>query len=162
MDKKEIKPKKAISAKPRETKPAAHHPASHTAPIKPERYFEGVGRRKTSVARVRISKGDGRFNINGRQFDKYFQANRLRNTAEEPLKRLNIPSLDVSVKIQGGGITAQAEAVRHGIARALVLMKPETKPQLATLGFLTRDPRMVERKKYGLRKARRAPQWKKR
>lgn len=158
MDKKEVKPKKAV----------VHHAASHTAHAahassgKAERYFEGIGRRKTSVARVRISKGEGKFSVNGLAIKKYFQTEKLLNVAEEPMKRLNIAALDVNVKMQGGGINSQAEAVRHGLSRALVLYKPDLKLQLASLGLLTRDSRMVERKKPGLKKARRAPQWKKR
>ncbi len=140
---------------------AAPHPVAHKAA--PGRYFEGIGRRKTAVARVRVMKGAGKFVINGKNFDKYFQAGRLSQIAEEALKRLGVgTSVDISVKIEGGGINAQAEAVRHGISRALALMNPDLKIQLAALGLLTRDSRMVERKKPGLRKARRAPQWKKR
>jgi small subunit ribosomal protein S9 len=184
MIKKETTTKKPAHAKApvhhATTKPAAHHApahsprlnvsgagkvaAAHHAPkIAPGRYFEGIGRRKTAVARVRVMKGDGKFVINGKDFDKYFQAIRLSQIAEEALKRLGVGgALDISVKIEGGGINAQAEAVRHGISRALALMNPDLKIQLAALGLLTRDSRMVERKKYGLKKARRAPQWKKR
>jgi len=126
------------------------------------KYFEGVGRRKTSVARVRLIKGDGAFVVNGKDVKKYFQTEKLTNVANEALSKSGVSGFDVSVKASGGGISAQAEAVRHGTARALLAAKPEMKEILASLGFLTRDPRMVERKKYGLKKARRAPQWKKR
>ncbi len=130
---------------------------------KHNRYFEGIGRRKTAVARVRVLKGAGKFVVNGLTMEKYFQTPKLRQVAEEALRRLNVASaLDISVKMEGGGINAQAEAVRHGTSRALVLMNPDFKLQLSSLGLLTRDSRMVERKKYGLKKARRAPQWKKR
>jgi len=190
MVKKETAAKKPASAKAPAGRPAIHsprshsdaaghvvakHPAQHVAPVHHGapahpathagrvRYFEGIGRRKTAVARVRLEKGTGKLIINGRTLNDYFQADRLRQVAEEPLKRLgNGGEVNVSVKIEGGGINAQAEAVRHGISRALVMMKPDTKLQLASLGLLTRDSRMVERKHYGLRKARRAPQWKKR
>lgn len=172
MVKKEIKAKKPAAKVA--SKPAVHHPVHHVAahkaapahPIAPAlrvRYFEGIGRRKTAVARVRLEKGAGKFVINGRSLNDYFQSDRLRQVAEESLKRLGVGGeVNISVKIEGGGINAQAEAVRHGISRALVLIKPDTKLQLASLGLLTRDSRMVERKKPGLRKARRAPQWKKR
>ncbi|MDO8504829.1 MAG: 30S ribosomal protein S9 [Candidatus Liptonbacteria bacterium] len=171
--KKEVKPKKVVHE--RSAAPVSHPkdmPAvPHRAPVKAvvaepvvkQRYFEGIGRRKTATARTRVMKGSGKFLINNLTVDKYFQTPKLRQTAVEALKRLNMESaLDISVKLEGGGINAQAEAVRHGITRALVLMKPEFKAQLSSLGFLTRDSRMVERKKYGLKKARRAPQWKKR
>lgn len=153
-----------IKKEVKEKKPVVHHVAAHAAPaIKAGRYFEGIGRRKTSVARVRVSKGTGKFVVNGLSKDKYFQTNKLRSVAEESLKRLNLAdSVDVSVKMDGGGINSQAEAVRHGVSRALVLMNSDLKLQLASLGLLTRDSRMVERKKPGLKKARRAPQWKKR
>jgi len=166
MVKKEAAPKKHTAPKAAADKHVAAHtpvhnkPAEHTAA---GRYFEGIGRRKTASARVRVMKGAGKFAINGRAIDKYFQTDKLRSVAEESLKRLNMgDSVDVSVKIDGGGINAQAEAVRHGVSRALVLMQPDLKLQLASLGLLTRDSRMVERKKPGLKKARRAPQWKKR
>ncbi len=167
--KKEIKIKKPVhkpaakAAHPPVHKPAhAAHAESH-APKISGRYFEGIGRRKTAVARVRVTRGAGKLVVNDRPLEKYFQAGRLRQVAEEPLKRLGVGGeVDISVKMSGGGINAQAEAVRHGISRALALMKPDMKLQLAALGLLTRDPRMVERKKPGLKKARRAPQWKKR
>jgi small subunit ribosomal protein S9 len=161
--------KKDAKAKKTQPSKAAHHPraanphAHHATAAASHRYFEGIGRRKTSVARVRVMKGSGKFLVNDKAMDKYFQTNKLRLMAEEPLKRLNLDgSVDVSVKMTGGGINAQAEAARHGISRAIVRMNPDLKLQLASLGLLTRDPRMVERKKPGLKKARRAPQWKKR
>lgn len=128
-----------------------------------DRYFEGIGRRKTAVARVRIRKGRGKFSINDKELNSYFSIERHIITAQSPLTKLKLQnSFDVSVKVKGGGVSAQAEAVRHGLSRALVLYKQDLKPQLKKLGFLRRDPRMVERKKYGLKKARRAPQWSKR
>jgi len=127
------------------------------------RYVETVGRRKTAIARVRLIKGKGEVTINGKKADAYFPMIRLRAAFEAPLERLSLrDKVDISAKVSGGGTTAQAEAIRHGIARALIVYMPETKLQLHAFGFLTRDPRMVERKKYGLKKARRAPQWAKR
>lgn len=127
------------------------------------RYFEGVGRRKTSVARVKVAPGRDEFKINGLPLEKFFQAARLQGTASAPIHNLKIENkLSVNARVRGGGVKAQAEAVRHGLARALVLWNSELKKQLRVLGYLTRDPRMVERKKYGLKKARRAPQWSKR
>jgi small subunit ribosomal protein S9 len=127
------------------------------------KYFESVGRRKTAVARVRLTKGKGEIMVNARKLESYFTLPRLRMVLEAPLERLQLKgAVGVSAKVSGGGQSAQAEAVRHGIARALVRQNPETKVQLRAFGFLTRDSRMVERKKYGLKKARRAPQWAKR
>lgn len=127
------------------------------------KYFEGLGRRKTAVARVRISKGSGKVFINKRSLDDYFRLERLRKVPLAPLQALKLSDKnDVSVVVRGGGVKAQAEAIRLGLARALVSMNPNFKKRLRVLGFLTRDPRMVERKKYGYKKARRAPQWQKR
>lgn len=127
------------------------------------RYAEGVGRRKTAVARVRLTKGGGAAIVNDRNLADYFGTQRWRAAALSPLRELKLEDqFDVRVKVRGGGPNAQAEAVRHGIARALVIGSAELRDKLHALGFLTRDPRMVERKKYGLKKARRAPQWKKR
>ena len=130
---------------------------------KPERYVEGVGRRKTSVARVRIVPGSGEFRINDKEAKQYFPLSRLTTIVSAPFEKLKLAEkFNVSVHVSGGGINAQAEAVRLGLARALAIKIPDTKLRLHKLGFLTRDPRMVERKKYGLKKARRAPQWAKR
>ena len=127
------------------------------------RYIEGVGRRKTATARVRIAKGKGAMVINGKTLAEYFSLPGLQRTAESPFTEGKPPeSFDASVLVSGGGIHAQAEAVRHGLSRAIVEAFPDMKKRLRALGFLTRDSRMVERKKYGLKKARRAPQWKKR
>lgn len=126
-------------------------------------FFEGIGRRKTAVARVKLTPGKGGLLVNGVVLEKFFQMPRLRDTALAPIKKLKLEEkLSLNVKVIGGGVAAQAEAVRHGLARALVLYRPELKKQLRAFGYLTRDPRMVERKKYGLKKARRAPQWSKR
>ena len=127
------------------------------------KYYEALGRRKTSTARVRISPGSGRLTVNNKEFKEYFMEPGLWQTALSPIENLKLNSkFDVSVKVGGGGIRSQSEAVRHGIARALIVVNAEFKKRLRNLGFLTRDPRMVERKKYGLKKARRAPQWQKR
>ncbi|MFA6354184.1 MAG: 30S ribosomal protein S9 [Candidatus Paceibacterota bacterium] len=151
MIKKELKPKTAASE------------SSSTAIKSKVRYFEGIGRRKTAVARVRISPGHGKAIVNGKDLIAYFKISRLGESALSPLRELKLSDkFDVQAKIIGGGINAQAEALRHGLARALVLSDEELKKRLRVFGFLTRDSRMVERKKYGLKKARRAPQWKKR
>ena len=136
--------------------------AVHTVK-KGERYFEGVGRRKTAVARVRITKGTGAFVVNGKKSEEYFNRPLSGQVSLSPLDKLGIlDKFNVSAKVSGGGTTAQAEAVRLGVARALVVSDATLRDKLRPTGFLTRDPRMVERKKYGLKKARRAPQWKKR
>lgn len=128
-----------------------------------DRYTEGVGRRKTAIARVRLTEGGSKFIINDKKVTDYFSIKKLQEMAEAPLRQLQLISkYGVEAHVYGGGISAQAEAVRHGIARALIAGEAELKPRLRALGFLTRDPRMVERKKYGLKKARRAPQWAKR
>jgi small subunit ribosomal protein S9 len=125
-------------------------------------YF-GTGRRKVSVARVRLLPGDGKFTINGRDIDDYFGLETLKMIARQPLALTNTSdSFDVVVNVYGGGFNGQAGAIRHGIARALVEADVNLRPELKKAGFLTRDDRMVERKKYGLKKARRAPQFSKR
>ena len=127
------------------------------------RYVEGVGRRKTAVARVRLAKGHGAYLVNGKSLKEYFRLPALQRTAAAPLENLKLDeTYDVSVRVKGGGVNAQAEAVRLGLARALVILDPELKKRLRGFGFLMRDPRMVERKKYGLKKARGAPQGAKR
>jgi len=134
-----------------------------TKPSPKSRYFEGIGRRKTAVARVRILSGKGQVSVNGQDLKKYFKISRLEKSAIAPLINLKLSDqFDLTAKVRGGGLKAQAEAVRLGLARALVLSSDEFKKRLRNLGFLTRDSRMVERKKPGLKKARRAPQWKKR
>ena len=126
-------------------------------------YISTVGRRKTSVARLYMKPGKGNFMINGKKLDKYFASELLRLIVEQPLKLVDVTnSFDFKVNLYGGGLKGQAEAVRLAVARALVKNDEETRPTLKKVGFLTRDPRMVERKKYGRRKARRAFQWVKR
>ncbi len=122
-----------------------------------------TGRRKTSVARLYMKAGKGNFIINGKDLNKYFSSELLRLIVEQPLKLLDVANnFDIKVNIYGGGLKGQAEAVRLAVARALVKNDEETRVQLKKEGFLTRDPRMVERKKYGRKKARRSFQWVKR
>ena len=125
--------------------------------------FQGTGRRKCSVARVRIAVGSGNITVNGVELDKYFELDTLKTIVKQPLvltETLN--SVDVIANIYGGGKTGQAGALRHGITRALMEFRPELRPELKKAGFVTRDARKKERKKYGLKKARRAPQFSKR
>ncbi|NLW40384.1 MAG: 30S ribosomal protein S9 [Tissierellia bacterium] len=125
--------------------------------------YIGTGRRKTSVARVRLLPGTGNIIINRRDMDEYFDYDTLKVIVKEPLVLTDtLDKFDVFVNVKGGGFTGQAGAIRHGISRALVNFNEELKPVLKKAGFLTRDPRMKERKKYGLKKARRAPQFSKR
>ena len=125
--------------------------------------YMATGRRKTSVARVRLIPGTGKIVINKRDIDDYFDYDTLKVIVREPLVITDtLGKYDVVVNVHGGGFTGQAGAIRHGIARALVEANEEFKPVLRKAGFLTRDPRMKERKKYGLKKARRAPQFSKR
>lgn len=127
-------------------------------------YFYGTGRRKTSVARVRLYAGSGKITINGRDIDDYFGLETLKLIARQPLTLTNTTDkFDIECRVGGGGVTGQAGAIRHGIARALLQYDSENlRPMLKKAGFLTRDPRMKERKKYGLKGARRAPQFSKR
>ncbi len=125
--------------------------------------YYGTGRRKESIARVRLVPGDGRVVINEREMDEYFGLDTLKLIVKQPLVLTNtLGRYDVLVKVEGGGYTGQAGAIRHGISRALLEADPELRGSLKKAGFLTRDPRMKERKKYGLKAARRAPQFSKR
>ena len=127
------------------------------------RYVEGIGRRKTSVARVRITPSSKSvFKINDRDLVSYFPTAELRKIVEEAMNKVKAGEFSVSAHIKGGGIHSQAEAMRHGIGRALVKYDESTKTKLKTAGFLRRDPRAKERRKFGLKKARKAPQWSKR
>ena len=128
------------------------------------KYFYGTGRRKSSVARVRVyENGTGNITINGRDIDNYFGLDTLKMVVRQPLVSTDLlGKVDVVVTVCGGGVTGQAGAIRHGISRALVLLNPEYRASLKAAGFMTRDPRMKERKKYGLKAARRAPQFSKR
>ena len=127
-------------------------------------YHHGTGRRKSSVARVHlIPNGTGSITINGRDIEEYFGLETLKMVVRQPLNTTGtIGKVDVEATVTGGGVTGQAGALRHGIARALLEMDPEFRTALKAAGFLTRDPRMKERKKYGLKAARRAPQFSKR
>lgn len=126
-------------------------------------YFYGTGRRKNSVSRVRLYQGSGKITINGRDIDEYFGLETLKLIVRQPLELTGtVENYDVVCTVTGGGVTGQAGAIRHGISRALIEANAELRPQLKAAGFLTRDPRMKERKKYGLKAARRAPQFSKR
>ncbi len=124
--------------------------------------FNAVGRRKLAVARVRLVPGQGNIVINRRGIDEYFNLETLKMTVRQPLELTKVSGFDVIVNVHGGGLTGQSGAIRHGLSRALVKANPDLRPDLKRAGFLTRDPRMKERKKYGLKGARRAPQFSKR
>jgi small subunit ribosomal protein S9 len=124
---------------------------------------QATGRRKSSVARVRLLEGTGRVTINGRSLENFFPTMAQRIRVLEPLRLVEVDGrYDVSATVHGGGTTGQTDALRLGIARAIIELNPDLRPQLKGAGLLTRDARRVERKKYGLRKARRAPQYTKR
>ena len=126
-------------------------------------YFYGTGRRKSSVARVRVYAGSGNVTINGRDIDDYFGLETLKLLVRQPLTLTETADkFDIVCTVAGGGVTGQAGAIRHGLSRALLQYDAELRPVLKKAGFLTRDPRMKERKKYGLKAARRAPQFSKR
>lgn len=131
--------------------------------VKMDRYYEAIGRRKTSTARIRLfTKGQG-IVVNDKDYKEYFLTDILQKIAEASLKKMK--SLDrfrITAKVSGGGLKSQAEAVRHGTARVLVIFNTDFKKRLRRAGYLTRDPRMKERKKYGLKKARKSPRWSKR
>lgn len=149
--------KKKVTGKP---KKAVEKPV-----ISPrEKYFEATGRRKTAVARVRLSVApENTFLVNGKPLALYFADFELQLIIRSPLEKMNcLDKFGVLVVVKGGGLHAQAEAVRHGIARALILFNPDFRKKLKKAGYLKRDPRMRERKKFGLKRARRAPQWAKR
>ena len=125
--------------------------------------FQGTGRRKESIARVRLMAGKGEVTVNGKKLDEYFGSEILKVIVNQPFAVTNtVAKYDVVVKVVGGGLTGQAGAIRHGIARALNEANSEFRPALKAAGLLTRDPRMKERKKYGMKKARKAPQFSKR
>jgi len=125
--------------------------------------FQGTGRRKNAIARVRVLPGEGQLVVNGRPLNEYFGKKTLEMIVKQPLNLTNtLGQYNVMAKVEGGGTTGQAGAMRLGIARALIKADPNLRGALKKAGFLTRDPRMKERKKYGLKKARRAPQYSKR
>jgi len=131
---------------------------------KPTRYFEAVGRRKTSIARVRLfTQGEKLILINEKPYQNYFSTLELQQIVTAPLLIMKLlDKFRILIKVRGGGIHSQAEAVRHGVARALVEFNPDFRKRLRRAGYLTRDSRARERKKFGLKRARRAPQWQKR
>ena len=126
-------------------------------------YFYGPGRRKNSVARVRVYNGTGKITINDRDIDDYFGLETLKLIVRQPLAVAGVEGkFDIVVRVAGGGVSGQAGAIRHGLSRALLVYDENLRGELKKAGFLTRDPRMKERKKYGLKAARRAPQFSKR
>ena len=126
-------------------------------------YFYGTGRRKNSVARVRVYNGTGKITINDRDIDDYFGLETLKLIVRQPLAVAGVGGkFDIVVRVAGGGVSGQAGAIRHGLSRALLVYDENLRGELKKAGFLTRDPRMKERKKYGLKAARRAPQFSKR
>jgi small subunit ribosomal protein S9 len=131
---------------------------------KPDRYFEATGRRKTAVARVRLfTRGEKQFLVNGKTYQEYFPMKEDQDTSTASMRKMKcLDKFKVTVVVKGGGRNAQAEAVRHGTARVLVDFNNNFRKRLRKAGYLTRDPRMRERKKFGLKRARKAPQWAKR
>ncbi len=129
-----------------------------------ERYIEAIGRRKTSTSRVRLTpSAKPTITINGKDIKDYFSTDELQKTVFDPFHKTKTPlKYDISVRVSGGGSHSQAEAIRHGISRVLVMINEEFKGKLKKLGFIKRDPRKKERRKFGLKKARKAPQWSKR
>ncbi len=131
--------------------------------LKEEKYYEGVGRRKSAVARVRLYTKKKDITVNGRDYKNYFSIPRHQKNLESPFEKMNCPGkFGASIQVSGGGINAQSSAIRLGISRAMIEFNADFKKRLRRAGYLTRDARKVERKKYGLKKARRAPQWSKR
>lgn len=135
-----------------------------TKVVSSDKYYQAVGRRKTAVARTRLlTKGEKTFLVNQKPIEEYFPTVELQNIAKESLEKMKcLDKFRVLAVVKGGGLFAQAEAIRHGLARALVLFNPNFRKRLKKAGFLTRDPRMKERKKFGLKGARKSPQWSKR
>ena len=137
--------------------------ARETATTEAQQYFKGTGRRKTAIAQVRLTPGSGTVVTNGKPIDEFFPLNYLKNSVLEPFKVTDtVNKYNAMVKVLGGGFSSQAGAVRHGIARALDAADDKLRPLLRKNGFMTRDPRIKERKKYGLKRARKAPQYTKR
>ena len=132
--------------------------------FKDDKYYEGLGRRKTAIARVRLyTKGEKVFLINGKPIENYFCILQCQMVVKSALETMNcLDKFRITALVKGGGLSAQAGAIRHAISRALILFNPDFRKRLKRAGFLKRDPRMRERKKFGLKRARRAPQWSKR
>jgi len=156
---KKVKVRKLKKAKTKEKTEEVKKPKP-----KPEKYYEAVGRRKTAIARVRLfTQGEKTFLVNEKPLNQYFPTFESQETAKASLNKMNcLDRFRVLAKVKGGGFTSQAEAIRHGITKALVLFNSDFRKRLKSAGFLTRDARMRERKKFGLKRARRAPQWQKR
>ncbi|PIP22310.1 MAG: 30S ribosomal protein S9 [Candidatus Nealsonbacteria bacterium CG23_combo_of_CG06-09_8_20_14_all_39_25] len=164
--------KKKTKTRPKKGEPKVKKVAKKRIKKKPapsalkeeEKYLEAVGRRKTAIARIRLfTKGGKTFIVNGKPIEGYFPTFALQQIAKSALDAMKcLDKFRISAKVTGGGLNSQAEAVRHGITRALVLFNPDFRKRLKKAGFLKRDPRMRERKKFGLKRARRAPQWAKR
>lgn len=165
VDDKALESKKIVADKAEKiekTEEGEKKPATHHAPKK-DKYYEATGRRKTAISRVRLYTKVKTLTVNNKPLDEYFKVARFQKAAFEPIEKMKIgDKLGAIVKVSGGGHMAQSEATRLAVARALIKFNPIFKKRLRKLGFLTRDSRAVERKKYGLKKARRAPQWKKR
>jgi small subunit ribosomal protein S9 len=152
-------PDEARDEAPAEPAPVAHTPLDLAADAR----YRATGKRKSAVARVILKPGEGTFSVNGRHLDEYFPRVKLQRVAQQPLEAAGYQSrMDVVARIHGGGVSAQATALRHGIARALVEADPALRGELKRRGYLTRDPRVKERKKAGLKKARKRPQFSKR
>ncbi|MBI2577433.1 MAG: 30S ribosomal protein S9 [Candidatus Wildermuthbacteria bacterium] len=154
-----------VRAKSQSVKRVPKAPAEPKPEAPQGKYHEGVGRRKTAIARVRIFEDSSQtgFGVNGRNLAEYFQQKECETIATEIMQKISLPvRFGVSAFVAGGGKQAQAEAIRHGIARALIEFDPGLRSQLKVFGYLTRDPRKKERKKFGLKAARRARQWRKR
>jgi len=145
-------------------KEKAEKPVKETEAVKPDSYLEAIGRRKTAVARVRLfTRGEKEFLVNNKPYNEFFKTEDDRETAISSMNKMKcIDKFRITVIVKGGGHAAQAEAVRHGTARVLVDFNQNFKKRLRKAGYLTRDARMKERKKFGLKRARRAPQWSKR
>ena len=161
------KPKKKeskVKKKPKVKKAAVKVEKVKKEVKKPAKYFEEVGRRKTAVARVRLfTQGEKAFLVNEKPLKDYFPSHELQQIVFSPLEKMNcLDKFRILVRVKGGGFHAQAEAIRHGLSKALTLFNPDFRKKMKKAGFLTRDSRMRERKKFGLKRARRAPQWQKR
>ena len=153
----------AVTAETPEAPAASAAPATRTDSLVIDRPIQAVGRRKEAVVRVRLVPGSGKFELDGRSLEAYFPNKVHQQSVNEPFVSLGAEgTFNVIARITGGGVSGQAGALRLGIARALMLVDPESRPALKKAGFLTRDPRATERKKYGLKKARKAPQYSKR
>lgn len=162
--KKKKEPRKKSSVKSTPAVKAVSKKGENKKGNGPIKYYEAVGRRKQAIARVRLfTRGDKDFSVNKKPYTKYFPTKELQQIADGALKKMKVTDkFSVSALVRGGGMAGQAEAVRHGTARALEKFNPDFRKRLKRAGFLRRDPRKKERKKFGLLKSRRAPQWSKR